>query len=472
MRSIKTKLIMLGAVSIVRTIILGLVGIFIMNSNNANNQVLNDINNINLKQNENTTQETSFLYDLDLSHYQTIQSNLAFMSEAAAAALTYSKGKTYDADLQSVAATIETVQDNTAQLNNLLEQRGFKSDRGMYAEYSKEDIVLTDAISRMSGESSWVDGVWETAALSELETVPIGGKNYKKATYSHEVPDISKRNLLLVRLGGNGIAYTGDVYVANIRFDNTALAMTDIDLEMLAASYGDGLAGVSVSSFDGMDVLYIQTKFANVNGNWQEVTTRIDVSDLNIEDYERVFFDLYFEEKEIPDISVATAFDTKYDFEGNMKAVQSLFDSYNKLVAEGSDIGSYQEDIRSLLNELYTNAPLYTKDTELANVLVNGFSTKLEATESIFNYDKNILSLKAENNIGNKNLTSETSDVRTKIEALTNTQKMTMSTLIYVVFFVGAVLVVILTLFVITSVQRSIKKFKGTLTQFQKERLW
>lgn len=155
-----------------------------------------------------------------------------------------------------------------------------------------------------------------------------------------------------------------------------------------------------------------------------------------------------------------------------MKAVQSLFDSYNKLVAEGSDIGSYQEDIRSLLNELYTNAPLYTKDTELANVLVNGFSTKLEATESIFNYDKNILSLKAENNIGNKNLTSETSDVRTKIEALTNTQKMTMSTLIYVVFFVGAVLVVILTLFVITSVQRSIKKFKGTLTQFQKERLW
>ncbi len=471
MRSIKTKLIMLGAVSIVCTIILGLVGIFIMNSNNTNNQVLNDINNINLKQNENTTQETSFLYDLDLSHYQTIQSNLAFMSEAAAAALTYSKGKTYDADLQSVAATIETVQDNTAQLNNLLEQRGFKSDRGMYAEYSKEDIALTDAISRMSGESSWVDGVWETAVLSELETVPIGGKNYKKATYSHEVPDISKRNLLLVRLGGNGIAYTGDVYVANIRFDNTALAMTDIDLEMLAASYGDGLAGVFVSSFDGMDVLYIQTKFANVNGNWQEVTTRIDVSDLNIADYERVSFDLYFEEKEIPDISVATAFDTKYDFEGNMKAVQSLFDSYNKLVAEGSDIGSYQEDIRSLLNELYTNAPLYTKDTELANVLVNGFSTKLEATESIFNYDKNILSLKAENNIGNKNLTSETSDVRTKIEALTNTQKMTMSTLIYVVFFVGAVLVVILTLFVITSVQRSIKKFKGTLTQISEGKI-
>ena len=108
MRSIKAKLIMLGAVS------------------NANNQVLNDINNINLKQNENTTQETSFLYDLDLSHYQTIQTNLAFMEEAAAGALTYSKGEPYDADLQSVASTITTVSGNTSELNKLLGERGWR----------------------------------------------------------------------------------------------------------------------------------------------------------------------------------------------------------------------------------------------------------------------------------------------------------------------------------------------------------
>lgn len=74
---------MLGAVAIICTVILGLVGIYIMNSNNASSQVLGDINNINLKQNENTTQGTSFLYDLDLNHYQTIQSNLTYMNEAA-----------------------------------------------------------------------------------------------------------------------------------------------------------------------------------------------------------------------------------------------------------------------------------------------------------------------------------------------------------------------------------------------------
>ena len=264
--------------------------------------------------------------------------------------------------------------------------------------------------------------------------------------------------MLLVRLGGNGIEYTGDVYVTNIKLDSTALALADIDLEVLASSYGDGLAGVEVSNFDGMDALHIQTKFANVNGNWQEVTSRIDVKGINIADYKNVSFDLYFEEKEMPEISIATAYDGKYDVEGELKNANSLFDTYNKLVAEGSDAGSYPTDIIALLNELVTNAPLYTKDAEIADTLTSNFAAKLSAVEHIVEYDKDILALKAENNTLNTALTNETSEVRSKIEELT------MSTLIYVVFIVGAVLVVLLTIFVITSVQKSIKKFKGTLT--------
>ncbi len=286
----------------------------------------------------------------------------------------------------------------------------------------------------------------------------VGGKNFKKTSYAHKIPEISKRDMLLVRLGGNGIEYTGDVYVTNIKLDSTALALADIDLEVLASSYGDGLAGVEVSNFDGMDALHIQTKFANVNGNWQEVTSRIDVKGINIADYKNVSFDLYFEEKEMPEISIATAYDGKYDVEGELKNANSLFDTYNKLVAEGSDAGSYPTDIIALLNELVTNAPLYTKDAEIADTLTSNFAAKLSAVEHIVEYDKDILALKAENNTLNTALTNETSEVRSKIEELT------MSTLIYVVFIVGAVLVVLLTIFVITSVQKSIKKFKGTLT--------
>lgn len=464
MKSIKAKLIMLGAVSIICTVILGLVGIYIMNSNNANNQVLSDINNINLMQNENVTQETSFLYDLDLSHYQTIQSNLSAMEQAAQDALTYSKGEDYDADLQSVASTIGSVGTNTSDLNTLLGERGFQSDSGMYASYAGGDESLMSTIGQMSGESSWMDGVWDTVALPGIAAEPVGDKNYKKASYTHEIPELSKRNLLMVRLGGNGIEYTGDVYVTNIKLDGTALAMADIDPDVLSGSYGDGLAGIQVGTFDGMDALCIQTKFANVNGNWQEVTARIDVSDINISEYKNVSFDLYFEEKEMPDISVATAFDSKYDFEANLSKVNSSFEAYNKLVAEGSDTGTYPDDMVALLNELVANAPLYTKDQAIADALTSGFSAKLAAVESIIDYDKDILALKAENNTLNASLTSETTAVRDKIEELTNTQKVMMSSLIYGVFIIGTILVILLTIFVITSVQKSIKKFKGTLT--------
>ncbi len=464
MKSIKAKLIMLGAVAIICTVILGLVGIYIMNSNNASNQVLGDINNINLKQNENTTQETSFLYDLDLSHYQTIQSNLAYMNEAAADALTYSGGESYNADLQSVASTIESVAANTVELDRLLGERGFQSSTGMYASYAGDDENLFSAITQMSGEAAWVDGVWDSAALASIPSELVGGKNLKKASYAHEMPDISKRNTLMIRLGGNGLEYTGDVYVTNIKLDATEISIADINPDVLSGSYGDGLANVEIGSVDGKDALYIQTKFTNVNESWQEVTAKIDVSGINISEYKNISFDLYFEDKGLPEISVATAFDGKYEFETELKKINTMFDEYNKLVAEGSDTGSYPDDMVALLNTLTANAPLYTKDQGIADTLSAGFGAKLSAVEGIVAYDKDILSLKAQNNTLNANLTEETTAVRSRIEELTNQQKVTMSSLIYGVFAVGAVLVVILTLFVIASVQKSIKKFDGTLS--------
>lgn len=464
MKSIKAKLIMLGAVAIICTVILGLVGIYIMNSNNASNQVLGDINNINLKQNENTTQETSFLYDLDLSHYQTIQSNLAYMNEAAADALTYSGGESYNADLQSVASTIESVAANTVELDRLLGERGFQSSTGMYASYAGGDENLFSAITQMSGEAAWVDGVWDSAALASIPSELVGGKNLKKASYAHEMPDISKRNTLMIRLGGNGLEYTGDVYVTNIKLDATEISIADINPDVLSGSYGDGLANVEIGSVDGKDALYIQTKFTNVNESWQEVTAKIDVSGINISEYKNISFDLYFEDKGLPEISVATAFDGKYEFETELKKINTMFDEYNKLVAEGSDTGSYPDDMVALLNTLTANAPMYTKDQGIADTLSAGFGAKLSAVEGIVAYDKDILSLKAQNNTLNANLTEETTAVRSRIEELTNQQKVTMSSLIYGVFAVGAVLVVILTLFVIASVQKSIKKFDGTLS--------
>ena len=136
MRSIKAKLFMLGIVSIVCTIILGITGIYIMNSNNSSNQVLADINSINLKQNENRTLETSFLYDLDLTHYDSIKTNLNTMNDAVKDALKYSKGQDYDADLAKISTDIEATITNTNSLNEKLANRSFLSTDGCMQLFS------------------------------------------------------------------------------------------------------------------------------------------------------------------------------------------------------------------------------------------------------------------------------------------------------------------------------------------------
>ncbi len=465
MKSIKVKLIMLGAVSIICTIILGLVGIYIMNSSNASNQVLKDINEINLKQNENTTQETSFLYDLDLSHYDTIQSNLVSMGKAAEGALAYSKGESYSDDLTQIAQTLQAATENTTQLDSLLKKRGFQAGEGIYANYVGNDEALVAAIVQLENENGWVDGVWTNAALGTIGAQAVDGKEYERVTYRNSVPDSSKRNYIYLRIGGNGIEYTGDVYITNIRVDDTVIDISSLNNEILAQSYGDGLASVQKASFNSTDSIWLQTKFANVNGNWQEISTKLDVSNINISEYRTLSFDIYFEVKETPEVSLAVALDGKYDFENELKRANSLFDTYNKLVAEGGDTESYADDILGVLTVMNESATLYSKQQDVTETLAKVSKEKLDAVSEIVDCDKDILALKTEYKELNATLTALTVDVREKIEELTNTRKVTMSALIYVVFFIGAALVVLLTVFVLVSVHNSIRKFDGTLAQ-------
>lgn len=465
MNSIKTKLIMLGAVSIICTIILGVTGIYIMNSNNSNNQVLNDINNINLKQNENTTQETSFLYDLDLNHYQTIKTNLGAMNDAVKDALEYSKGQSYHADLESIAADIDTAVGNTTQLRELLAERGFQTGEGMYQSFLGSDEELEACIAQMSSESDWVDGTWRDIDISTTETVEIGGKEYKKLVYNNELPVSSKRDMLVVRFGGNGVNYTGNVYITDLKIGNTPIDLTALNQEVMAKSYGDGLSELQISSFDGKDCIAFKGSFVSNNENWAEASIRLDIEAYDLSSAKNVSYNAFFEATQFPVFSIAVAIDGKYDFAANLEQANSKFEAYNKLVAEGNDTGSYPDEIATILSEMSTNAPLYTMSAEIADGMTAALNTKLDAMKKIVEYDANILTIKSENNALNASLSEAASNVREQIEQMTNTQKAAMSTVIYVVFLVGAVLVVLQTLFVISSVQKSIRKFKGTLEQ-------
>lgn len=465
MKSIKAKLIMLGAVAIICTIILGFTGIYIMNNSTVSSQVLNDINNIILRQNENTNAELSYLYDYDINCYNDIESNLSAMNDEAKDAIRYSSMQDYEEELKSISSDIEKAISNTAQLREMLEYRGFKAGDGLYDSFVSGDEEIDGYAALMSGESGWIDGAWDSADLSKGNSVSLEGKSYKRVVYNNEFPSSSKRNTLVIRIGGYGAAYSGNVYITDIKFDSTEVDLGAVSQDVLQTSYGDGLSELQLASFQGKDCIAFKGSFTDINGAWQEATINVDIRGYDCSSSKRVSCVIYFEDAQQPSFSMAVCLDGKYDLETKLALLDSSFDEYSRLVAQGEDIGSFVDDNKALMSELIAKAPLYTMDPSIGSGLTAALKAKSDAMDSIAEYDSGILALKAENKAVNESLSQSASKVREQIESMAAMQKKTMSALIYGVFAIGAVLVVLLTLFVISSVQKSIIQFKGTLGQ-------
>lgn len=464
LRSMKGKLILLGLVAIATTVILGLTGISVLNSNNANNQVLADINNINLLQNNNTTEETAFLYDLSLSHYDTIQNNLQKMKTASEDSLKYSSS-TFRDDLTSISNDISSLSENISSLTSQLSARSFDSTSGMYATYLGNDAALSDAFNLMSAEAEWVDGSWSEVPMDAMEPFTIDGKSYRKFTYETTLPASGKRNYLIVRAGNNGILYNGNAYITNIRFDSsTLLDLGALTTDDLSKSYGEGFKDLAISTFNGDSCITFKGNFTDTNDSWQEASIEIPIASYPIETAKKLSFDIYFEETQLPVIKLAVALNEKYAFADNLTSANTMFQEYNKLIAEGTDASSLATDITAKLEEIKTNIAIYTVNDDAISSGSTAINAKEEALQNILTYDQEILTLKADNNTLNNDLTTVISDIRTMIEENTESSRATMLTTITLVFIIGTALVILLAVFVILSVQKSINGFRGTLS--------
>lgn len=461
--SIRGKLLVLGCVSILTTLILGFTGIYLIGSNNANNQVLADINKINLLQNNNQTLDISYLYDLDDSYNDQKLTNLQTMGDAAADALKNTKAE-FKADLSTISDDIATTAENTSALTSVLKERGFTKDAGMYAEFADADTALTEAITSMADEAEWVDGSWMELPLSSLPTENINGVNYRHLTYTSTFDSLGKRDYVIARMGGNGLGYTGNIYVNNFVFDGTnPLDLSGITANDLSESYGSGFKDLNVTDFNGMPSITFLSTFDASNPDWQEASIEIPLTNTNFEGCSTISFDVYFEETGLPTMKTAAAFTGKYDFESTLETINKDFQAYSKSVAEGTDSTEAASKLTALMEELKKNMDVYTLDKDVVASATSALTAKEDAFTKIQDYDANIVTLKSENNQINNDLTTVTSSIREDIEKQTQTSKTTMLVLISIVFLIGVALIVMLSFYVIVSIQKSVRGFKSTL---------
>ena len=464
-KSIKGKMLLLGAFSIVAMLILGATGVYMVNSNNANNEVLAGVNVVNLLQNSNQAAEVSFLYNLDSTYNDQINENLVTMSQSVQSAIK-SSGNKFSNELNQISDSINENIECTNSLISLYNERGLSDADGLYAQMMQDDTAVCEAFSSMDSESEWVDGSWSEVPIGSMETVTIDGQNYRHFKYNTEMPSVGKRDYIVVRIGNNGFNYTGHICVSNITLNgSTVVDLSALSTNDLSKSYGSGFEVLNVGTIGTEPCIEFDSTFDGSNSDWQEASLEIPVTAYDIKNTNEVSFDIYLTDKETSVIKLALAYNLKYEFANQNEALNNLIAEYTKKIAEGIDATDEVGQIDNLLNEIYSNINQYVADESIISQAENAVTQKMETFNAIKEKDQSILALKQKNNELNTNITELTSKIRQEIEDETNASRTLMILFIVIVLICSLVMIMALTLFVIKSVQRSIKGFRSTLSE-------
>ena len=462
LKSVRSKLIALGGTAIVVTAILGGTGIQSLRSNNANSRVLESINKIKLLQNNNQTAEISFLYSMDTSYNDTIMKNLDTIQESAESAKKSANSKVKK-NLETISSDTAKMKENMSTFASLAEKRSFSEEQGLYADFAAQDDVLQEQFNKMSEESEWIDGNWIENHTSSLKKVKIDGKTYRKYTYTQSLKEVSKRNYVVVRLGGDQVTFKGKVIVNNICLDGSEkIDLSELTLEDLSKSYGDAYENLAVETAGGEASITYDAKYHG-NGSWEEASIEIPIAEYAVQDAKKITYDMYLEDTGESPFKAAIAFNEKYNFKANLETLQKDFDAYSKKVAEGVTDSELLDAIHSVMDSIKANAATYVLNEEVISAVTEAMDTKQSIFADIVAADEEIVKVKSDNNAVDEQLLECSNKVASEIEESTESTRIRMLGIIAIVFFAGLIITILLTMFVLASVQKSIKNFKGTL---------
>lgn len=464
--SIKGKIVLMGAVAIAASGVLGYVGMSSLNRSSRNNEVSTDINRINLYQYENQSLDTSYLYFLESSYLDNIVENLGKMEELADSAQKQG-GSGVNKDISAMGDTIKSCKENYEQIRTLSGERGFDAETGQYAEFLSQDAEIDGIFTQIKDDKSWVDGSWKEIGNSG-RTVRIGGKRYYKYTYTCPVPDVGKRENFLARIGGTAIQYRGKVYLNNITFraggKNKKIDISAFTEDDLGGTYGDAFKGLKVGPFGGKDTLIADAQYTKANNAWEEVSFKLPMSDFNMQKFDSVSYDVYFTSGGGKALQAASAFADKYDFNGALTKMNSDFAAYSKHVVEGSEVAEEVQALQALFEEVSANLEAYVTDGALKADILEKVNAKLSVFNSMSEKDSEVLKLKGENIKLSSQLTKYTDEVRDTIEENTESTKGRLLVMILLILLASAAVIVLSTAYIGHSMNRSVTKFHDTLS--------
>lgn len=465
-QSIKGKLTVMGVCAILGSVIIGSVGISSVSSNTKNSQVESAVNNISVLQSQNQAYDALYQHYVDAAYLENILTNLQQIQDEADNLMSIADSS-YQDYIASILDGAAKSMENYRSIIELHSVRGFDTDSGAYSDYIAAGAELAASFKGLVNSNDWLDLQWVNESMGvDDRLVNIDGQDYVRVLYNRPLTAGAKRSNLVFRVGGT-FTYDKHFYITNAKLVSTT-GIKEIDLSKVDAlsSSGDGLASAELTFLDGSPAIRVACKFDASNEIWEEVSIQVPVESYDIQNYMAVEYELYFEPSDsVVSYQCGAAVTGVYDFTGKAAELDSLVQSYSRLVVEGSDVTESVSGIERLFSEIKTNIPKYTTDSSLASLS----SAKLSAAQDAFGvlkeYDTQVLELRTANTA----ITNELSDICAKIRAMASERaesvRKSASALIIAVIIISAALLFALMVLIDISITRNVKSFKNSLSR-------
>lgn len=467
-QSMKGKAALMGVLAIASSVVIGGVGIISINRivNNGETETL--INSIIKLQTEDKANDALYQYYTDRQYLDDIQVNQQQMLE--------NVDKVTNPEYRDIVAKIrsgvETTKSNYDTIVKLHNERGYDKETGKYSEFSSTNDQLNESFAALFNTNDWVEFSWIDANLGDGELVEIDGKQYYKLIYDRELPVVGKRLDIVPRLGGT-LTYKTSFYLTNLKFTGGS-GNVDVDLTSLESvdGSGDGLAGCSLTTFNGVPAIKVDGKFDAANSTWEETQVNIPIDQYDNQEHISFYYEMYLENTgDVFEYKYGGALKGRYDFYANSEQLVKLVEEYSRLVVEGKDVADIREQIQALLDDIELNIPKFSTSKEATEDSLAKFKAMRSAYDSMVALDDSMLELKTANAAANAIIEEECISLDNAVVQSTQSVKNSALLIMIVSLLASAVVLLFITIVISRSIDSNVKSFRKSLDKIAQGRI-
>ena len=467
-QSMKGKAALMGVLAIASSVVIGGVGIISINRivNNGETETL--INSIIKLQTEDKANDALYQYYIDRQYLDHIQVNQQQMLE--------NVDKVTNPEYRDIVAKIrsgvETTKSNYDTIVKLHNERGYDKETGKYSEFSSTNDQLNESFAALINTNDWVEFSWIDANLGDGELVEIDGKQYYKLIYDRELPVVGKRLDIVPRLGGT-LTYKTSFYLTNLKFTGGS-GNVDVDLTSLESvnGSGDGLAGCSLTTFNGVPAIKVDGKFDAANSTWEETQVNIPIDQYDNQEHISFYYEMYLENTgDVFEYKYGGALKGRYDFYANSERLVKLVEEYSRLVVEGKDVADIREQIQALLDDIELNIPKFSTSKEATEDSLAKFKAMRSAYDSMVALDDSMLELKTANAAANAIIEEECISLDNAVVQSTQSVKNSALLIMIVSLLASAVVLLFITIVISRSIDSNVKSFRKSLDKIAQGRI-